>query len=377
MKILISTPVFKPMVGGMEVLANNFAIHFTNRGHDVTLVTPIPYDQPDDAIYPIVRQPSAKAFYELVKKADLVFSNGASLYAAPWSILTGKPVVMRHTGYQVNCIDGAGWYVGRPAPLRPLPSFWFHFRYGKLSNTIRGIFKVTALSLFSRRFVAANVAISDWMKNHHPLPNQLRIHNPFPITKFATVKSSGEGTHEYDFFFLGRLISEKGVDVLLKAFATVQQAHGNQLKLCIIGDGPERKNLEALAEKLGQTERVYFAGKQTGSALLELVQQGKIAVLPSTWEEPFGGVATELLAAGKNIIVSRDGALSEIVGAAGLTFKNGESEELAEAMTQLINDPELRAKQSNFAEKRIKDFVEDDLIDDYLQLFKSILPKHT
>ena len=62
MKILLSTPVFKPMVGGMEVLANNFALHFTRRGFEVTLVTPISYDGVDDEPYRIVRRPSPKEF---------------------------------------------------------------------------------------------------------------------------------------------------------------------------------------------------------------------------------------------------------------------------------------------------------------------------
>ena len=375
MKILLSTPVFKPMVGGMETLANNFAVHFTERGHDVTLVTPIPYDGVDDENYRIVRQPSFQEFYRLAKETDLIFSNGASLYAAPYALLTGKPVIMRHTGYQVASIDGAGWYDGKLAPLRPLPSFAFHLKHGKLGNTLRGIAKVSALRLFAKRFVTVNVAISDWMKRRHPLPNQVRIHNPFPISKFVDGRNL-TGEYEYDFFFLGRLVSEKGVNLLIEAFATVQRHAGNAYRLCIIGDGPERPRLEQMVKDLDLEDFVTFTGMLTKRDLVEQMKVCKIAVLPSTWEEPFGGAASEILAADKNVIVARDGALSEIVADAGLTFPNNDSQALAEAMRKLVEDEALQQQHRENARVRLRAFNEDDLIDEYLSLFQRVLAQN-
>ncbi len=360
------------MVGGMETLANNFALHFTSRGHEVTLVTPIPYDGVDDEPYPIIRRPSPNEFYRLAKEADLIFSNGASLYAAPYAIATGTPVVMRHTGYQVAAIDGAGWYDNKLAPLRPVPSFLWHLRHGKLGNTFRGIFKVTALRLFAKHVVAANVAISDWMKRRHPLPNQVRIHNPFPITKFVAGRNE-DGNYEYDFFFLGRLVTEKGVNLLVKAFAEVQRRCDGRYRLCIIGDGPERPRLERMVSDLGQQDHVTFTGTLTKDRLVQQLKRCKIAVLPSTWEEPFGGVASEILAAGKNMIVSRDGALSEIMGDAGLTFPNHDSLALADAMERLAQDEELQRQHRRNASVRLKDFNEEALITDYIHLFNRVL----
>ncbi|PPK87521.1 glycosyltransferase involved in cell wall biosynthesis [Neolewinella xylanilytica] len=375
MKILISTPVFKPMVGGMETLANNFAVHFTERGHEVTLVTPIPYAGTDDEDYRIVRQPSFREFYRLAKQTDLIFSNGASLYAAPYAMLTGKPMVMRHTGYQVACIDGAGWYDGKIAPLRPFPSFLFHLKNGKLPATLRGIVKVAALRTFAKRFVAANIAISDWMKRRHPLPNQVRIHNPFPISKFVGGRNES-GVYDYDFFFLGRLVTEKGVNLLIDAFTTVQERSDNRYRLCIIGDGPERPRLEKMVHSAVQNAFVTFTGMLTKQALVDQMKACKIAVLPSTWEEPFGGAASEILAAGKNVIVSRDGALSEIVADAGLTFPNNDSAALADAMQRLVEDEDLQKTHRKNAEVRLRAFSEDDLIDQYISLFDRLLAKN-
>lgn len=374
MKILLSTPVFKPMVGGIETLALNTARHLTERGHEVVVVTPIPSSVPDDEPFRVVRRAAPRRLLELVRWSDLVFCNGASLYIAPYTLLTGRPVVMRHDGYQVSSIEGAGWYDHGPAPLRPLPSFWYHLKRGPVSFALRGILKVLALRFYANHCVRANVAISDWMKDRHPLNNHVRIHNPFPISKFAGARNP-EGEYDYDFFFLGRLISEKGVGVLIEAFVRLQEQTGNTYRLCIIGDGPERQKLERRVAEAGQTEYVRFTGMLTGDDLIDVLRRCRIAVLPSTWEEPFGGVATELMAAGKNLIVSRDGALSELVGDAGLAVPNSDAEALSAAMLRLVSDPALRARHLERAKTIITRFDEERLINAYENLFIRVYNK--
>ena len=373
-RILLSTPVFKPMVGGMETMAHNLAEHFTNRGFLVTLVTPIAASEPDDAPYEIVRQPSPSKFYQLVKRSEVVFCNGASLFAAPYTILANTPVIVRHTNYVVSSIDGAGWYDGRPAPLRPAASILHHLRHGNFWNTLRGALKIAALRLYVTRFVTKNVAISDWMLHRHPLPNQVRIHNPFPISKFVGAENI-TGDYDYDFFFLGRLITEKGVDTLLQAFEILQQRAQGRYRLLIIGDGPDRDRLEAIAERTGQADRITFAGMRTGQSLLDHIRSARIAVLPSIWEEPFGGASTELMAAGKNLIVSRDGALSEIVADGGLSFPNGDAASLASAMDRLITDPNLQSTQLAAAQRRLAAFDENRLIDAYIDVIDEVVGK--
>ncbi|THH39276.1 glycosyltransferase family 4 protein [Neolewinella litorea] len=368
MKILLSTPVFKPMVGGIETLALNTARHLTDRGHEVVVVTPITSEVSDNEPFRVVRQAAPGELLDLVRWSDLVFCNGASLYIAPYTLLVRRPVVMRHDGYQVSCIDGAGWYAGGPAPLRPLPSFWYHLKRGNPFFALRGLLKVTALRLYANHVVRANVAISDWMKDRHPLSNHVRIHNPFPISKFAGARNT-DGSYDYDFFFLGRLISEKGVAVLIDAFIRLQGRTGNAYRLCIIGDGPERNHLEGRVTAAGLDAYVHFAGMTTGSDLIDLLRRCRIAVLPSTWEEPFGGVATELMAAGKNLIVSRDGALSELVADAGLAVPNSDAEALSEAMYQLASDKNLQTQHLKRAETILSRFDEERLIDAYENLF--------
>ncbi|MEO1451559.1 MAG: hypothetical protein AAFV07_18650 [Bacteroidota bacterium] len=128
MKILISTPVFRPMVGGMESVAENMARHFAVEGHDTTVVTPVTTDEVDDDPFKVVRGKGFSEKLALAREADLIFSNGASLYMAPFAILAGKPFAWRHAGYQCSCLDGLGWVNGEAAPMRPWPSFTFHLR---------------------------------------------------------------------------------------------------------------------------------------------------------------------------------------------------------------------------------------------------------
>ncbi|MEM8525747.1 MAG: glycosyltransferase family 4 protein [Bacteroidota bacterium] len=373
MKIVLSTPVFRPLVGGMETMAENLAYHFAKRGHEVTLITPILHDGEEHTdAYQIIRNPSSQQKKAIIREADLVFSNGASLYAVFWSFWLRKTFIWRHTGYQVSCIDGVGWHNDQKVPMRPFSSLLYHLQASKPLAALKGFAKVIILRWVAFHYASANVAISDWMLNQQTLPNAIRIHNPFPVGRFS--KTLTNTNYEFDFFFLGRLVSEKGVDTLIEAFAKLNRGE-KQYKLCIIGKGSERENLEKLAAQFKVRDQIEFTGVLTGDALLQQISLCRIAVLPSKWGEPFGGVATELLAARKNIIVSKDGALSELVDDAGLTFPNGNVEELYKQMKRLITDKNLQQQQLVKGVERIKSFDENQLITQYLQLFEAVLNK--
>jgi glycosyltransferase involved in cell wall biosynthesis len=97
-----------------------------------------------------------------------------------------------------------------------------------------------------------------------------------------------------------------------------------------------------------------------------------IGVIPSAWYEPMGGVAVELLAAGKSLIVSAKGGLSECVGDAGLVFPNGDDEALAVQMQRVLGDPVLRAAQTAKARERAKAFMPARFVDQYIGLLKEV-----
>lgn len=106
--------------------------------------------------------------------------------------------------------------------------------------------------------------------------------------------------------------------------------------------------------------------------MLKLPRKTKIAVIPSDWYEAMGGVALELMAAGKNLIVSEKGGLKECVGNAALTFPNGDHEALADRMIRLLTDASLRESQLREAGSRIKAFDPEFSICQYIDLLKDV-----
>ncbi len=146
-------------------------------------------------------------------------------------------------------------------------------------------------------------------------------------------------------------------------------------RLLLIGDGTARPSIEQLVSELGMASSISFAGKQSGPALIEWVSRGRIGVLPSVWYEPMGGVAVELLAAGKSLIVSEQGGLAECVGDAGLVFPNGDHAALAERMLRLLADPLLQQTLAERARERAGSFAPDPFIDQYVALLRQLAGK--
>ena len=109
--------------------------------------------------------------------------------------------------------------------------------------------------------------------------------------------------------------------------------------------------------------------------LVDWVAKGMIGVLPSVWYEPMGGVAVELLAAGKSLIVSARGGLAECVGDAGLTFPNGNDEALAAQMLRVLEDPALRAGQAAKARERAAGFMPGRFVAQYIDMLGGIARK--
>jgi glycosyltransferase involved in cell wall biosynthesis len=111
--------------------------------------------------------------------------------------------------------------------------------------------------------------------------------------------------------------------------------------------------------------------------LIDLIQSSEIAVVPSEWEEPMGGVALELLAAGKLLVVSRSGGLAECVGDAALLFDNGDHQMLADAMWRLLTDEELKAALRARVREQVQKFDPQRLAGQYIELFHQVLGRQS
>lgn len=144
------------------------------------------------------------------------------------------------------------------------------------------------------------------------------------------------GERENYAVYLGRLTREKGVQTLIQAWHDVKG-----LSLKVIGAGALRPELEALAAD--RDGDVQFLGAQERDAVFALVGKAQFVVVPSECSETFGMVVIEAYACGTPVLVSRQGALVEIVveGETGLSFEAGNAAELAAQANLLAADPEL------------------------------------
>jgi glycosyltransferase involved in cell wall biosynthesis len=137
--------------------------------------------------------------------------------------------------------------------------------------------------------------------------------------------------------FVGRLSPEKGVATLLSAWKQL----GARIPLHIIGDGPQRAELEAYARHHTLTN-VHFDGRLSPQQTLAAMKRSRFLVFPSEWYETFGRVAAEAFACGVPVIASRLGAMEEIVahGQTGLHFTPGDAGDLAAKVAWACAHPE-------------------------------------
>jgi glycogen synthase len=382
MRILLYTKYFYPSLGGVEVVSDNLATAWTKAGHTVTLITNLPCRPEIDRPYRIVRHPTGKQLQQLVSQHDIIYSNGANLFPFWPAFKQGKPFAWTHYNYQLQCLDGCGWLGGAPAPLTPLASIVHHGRRkGGLLYALRGALTL-AVKRTAAHLVDANIAITKHVATRQPLPRQVVIYNPIRADRFA-VRNFEEAIRQLDhsdatFTFLGRLDKNKGVSDLLRAFALVRQReqkeNGNSnLTLKLIGDGPARKTLEALAAELNIAQHVVWKGMLSQEDLPQEIQRSGICILPSAIEEPMGIVVLELMNAGKPLIVSAVGGLSECAGPAAKTFENGNWQNLAEVMQELARDRDQQRQLVSFALERSAEFDSERFSAAYLELFERVI----
>jgi len=163
-------------------------------------------------------------------------------------------------------------------------------------------------------------------------------------------KELGVSETEFIFIFTGDLFPERGADVLLRAFAKVPDG-----RLVIVGNGPEKKTLELLAENLGLQERVIFLSSYVDMPGL-LAEAGAI-IFPSKEKELDSAFVPGLLS-GLPVITSDIPGVEEMIRNEenGLMVRKQDSDELAAAMKLIASDPELRASLQKNSRKGIERF---------------------
>jgi glycosyltransferase involved in cell wall biosynthesis len=195
-----------------------------------------------------------------------------------------------------------------------------------------------------------------------------RIGNPYRADVFKLLSGV---RRDRQLVFLGRLVSDKGLDVLIKALGLLR-GESVTPRLTVIGTGPEENAMRELARTCQVHEQVEFLGLRTGSELAELLNAHEIMVVPSCWDEPFGIVALEGIACGCVVVGSANGGLGEAIGPCGLTFANGSAEGLASALRMMLSDRSLLDSLREQREGHLAQFEARTIARKYLSLFETV-----
>lgn len=209
-----------------------------------------------------------------------------------------------------------------------------------------------------------NVSISEPIAEHIGVPS-VRIDNPYDEQIFRAYPGI---ERSLELAYLGRLVSDKGVDILLDALGKLH-AKGLRPQLTIIGQGPEEAAMRQLVKDLNLEQQVSFAGSLSGDSLARMLNRHKILVIPSRWAEPFGIVALEAIACGCVVVGSEKGGLPQAIGPCGLTVPNENAGALADALARLLSDPELLARYGGEAARHLKTHTAQAVADAYLRVF--------
>lgn len=340
LKVLLLSHKFYPDIGGIEVNSEILAQAFYESGHEVRVLTWS--KDSTERVFPfaIIRHPNIFSLFREHIWADLVFENNPCIRLGWPNLFSRRPSIIVLNTWLEHSLDIVGW----------MKSQWI--------KRARNIISVSHA-----------VRKGCW-------PTATVISNPYRANIFRVLPNIDRTT---SFVFLGRLVSQKGVCLLIKAFhrlVTIMQEANTlptkYLSLTIIGDGPERDNLERQVTDLHLEKQVTFTGFLQGDELTKCLNQHNFLVVPSVLEEAFGNVVLEGMACGCLPIVSNLGGLPEAVGNAGVVFSPVDLDNLVACMQKLLTSPDLVSKLRNAIPNHLENHHPNAITQQYLQIIKSI-----
>jgi glycosyltransferase involved in cell wall biosynthesis len=331
MRILFSSHVYAPSIGGLESVSAVLAEEFVRRGHEVKLITQTPGKDDGTAAFEIWRRPSPARLFQLVRWCDLCFHNNISLPRAWPLLLLRRPWVVAHHVW---------------IPRRGLAARAKRLALGR----------------------AVGISVSTAVADHLSTPSTV-IPNPYDDRLFREIPDVARNR---DIVFLGRLVSDKGADLLVDAVARLKSA-GFDPTVTIVGSGPEERTLRGRVRGLGLQDQVAFTGPMRGNELVRVLNGHRLIAIPSRWEEPFGVVALEGMACGCVPVGSSGGGLGEAIGGCGETFPRGDAVALADVLGRLLRDPARLLEFRHRMPEYLRRHTAASVAARYLQVFDDAL----
>jgi glycosyltransferase involved in cell wall biosynthesis len=277
----------------------------------------------------------------------------------PWAVRraaralrqAGADVVHSHGHFAGVLGRAAAWWAGVPAAVHHL-----HTIDTTLAARHRGLERVLARA--TSRVLCCSSAVERHAVEDLGLPPSLLLTVPNGIDEAPRIERDAArallgGPPPPLVGCLGGLAAHKGQAVLLRAFASLARA-GAAGTLVLIGDGPDRRLLEAQSGEERIAERTRFLGERADAR--RLLPALDLLVVPSLRREGFSLAAIEAMDAGVPVIASRTGGLPEALdgGAAGVLVEAGDADALAAAIRDLLAQPARAATLRAAGRRRVE-----------------------
>lgn len=327
MKILVYSSVFYPNIGGIENLTLFLVREFVKKGHEVKVIT----EQVQDPLKPLEGIEVVHSS-EKLKQLQLFF----------WSDLVYMPNITLKGVWLFAFNPFKKWIIS-------------HNDFGLLyTHGIKAILKKN----FIKR-ANAHVAVSQSLADFLPVQSVV-IHNCYNSDLF---KLYPDERRDRDFIFVGRLVSQKGCELLIRACSELQR----DFTLTIVGEGFESERLRQLSTELGLNDKVHFAGFRQNEELARYLNRHRTMIVPSLDVEGFGIVALEGLACGCRMVVSNAGGLSEAVKGHSDAFEPGNKEQLITLLHKSLDTPYQAPGPETMA--YLNHHSKEKVAEQYLKLF--------
>ena len=228
---------------------------------------------------------------------------------------------------------------------------------------------------------------ADYLISLGTKPSQIKVNNAAVVdeeiikaaydqAKQKTEKNEGSFVRKKSFVFVGRLASEKNLELFIKAFSKLQESvsEAQNWGLLFVGDGPLRGSLETLAAESKNAGNIKFAGGFPWFAVPEWLAKSDVLVLPSL-SEPWGLVVNEAMVCGMPVIVSdKCGCAGDLLkdGLNGFTFNPESQKELENALLYFIDHPDKIETMGQESQSLVRRFqsknVAREMVNSYMGL---------
>jgi len=295
-------------------------------------------------------------------KPDIIHIHNLFFIASPSVLYAASkhkiPVVLTLHNYRLICSNALLVRKNQVCELcihKKFPMYGIKYKCYKnsaietaLVTFITGIHK--SISTWKQK--VTTYIVSNEFSRSRLLNSSLQLPADKIVAKSNFVADPGEGlaSDREDFFlFAGRIAKEKGVHVLLEAFARLPDR-----KIIIIGDGPEK---EFLQNEFGSYNNIHFSGQLDRTAVLETMKKCKAFICPSIWYEVTPFTNFEAFATGTPVIASRLGSMIDTIrdGYDGLHFTAGDANDLRQKVELFIQQTE---KNSDYYRNARRSYLE-------------------